>query len=481
MNRKIFCLLLFVSASVLAFSQDKWSLERCVTYAIANNISVKQADIQSRITALTVKMNQAGQYPNLNFSSSAGYNFGRSINPATNQFGTDRTFFNNYQLQSNVNLFNWFSQRYAIEASKLDRQAADAAVDKARNDIALNVAVAYLQTLLAFEQIEVSDVQIKQTLSQLEVIRRRVTAGALPELNLMEVQAQLASDTSAYITAQSTYQQNLIQLKALLSLDMAQPFDIETPNVNAIPVEPLADLQPAYVYQQALKNLPQQRVNQFRYQAALKNIQVARSSMYPTISAFIAVGTTYAPTFPDESRITRTKLSGYQPTAGYIRNASGTLDTVVTDRYLVDIPYASYANQVFNINLGQRIGVNLSIPIFNNRQLRTNWERSKLDAENIKLQLNQDNLNLQADIYNAYTNAVNAQQRYLAAQKAVEASQKALDFSQKRYDAGLLSIFELLTNQNNLNRAKLDVLSAQYEYVFRMKLLEFYKGQGLKL
>src|SRR4029079_12337263 len=275
MNRKIFCLLIFVISGIFAFAQDKWSLERCVTYAIANNISGKQADVQARITALTVKLNQAGLYPNLNFSSSAGYNFGRSINPATNQFGTDRTFFNNFQLQSGVNLFNWFSQRHAIAASKLDQQAADAAIDKARNDIALNVAVAYLQTLLAFEQIEVSDVQIKQTISQLDVVRKRVVAGALPELNLVEVQAQLATDSSTYIAAQSTYQQNLIQLKALLSLDMAQPFDIETPNVNAIPVEPLADLQPAFVYQQALKNLPQQRVNQFRYQAALKNIQFA--------------------------------------------------------------------------------------------------------------------------------------------------------------------------------------------------------------
>jgi len=97
------------------------------------------------------------------------------------------------------------------------------------------------------------------------------------------------------------------------------------------------------------------------------------------------------------------------------------------------------------------------------------------------LQTSQDNLNLQADIYNAFTNAVNAQQRYLAAQKAVDASQKALDFSQKRYDAGLLSVFELITNQNNLTRTKLDVVTAQFEYVFRMKLLEFYKGQGLKL
>lgn len=476
MKRIFNCLLLLISLSVSA--QEKWDLQRCVAYAITNNISVKQADVQARITALSVKLQQAGKYPNLSFSSSAGYNFGRSIDPTTNQFGTDRVFFNNYQLQSNVNLFNWFSQRYAIEASKLDKQAADAAVDKARNDIALNVAVGYLQTLLAYEQVDVSKVQINQSLSQLEIVQKRVNAGALPELNLLEVQSQLASDSAAYITAYSTYQQNLIQLKALLNLDMAVPFDIATPDVNSIPVEPLGDLQPDFVYQQAIKNLPQQRVNQFRYQSALKNIQVARSSMYPTLSAFIAVGSTYAPSFPDQEKAKF--LPGFDTSKrAFVEVAPGILNPILSPSFTV--PNAGYGRQVLNLNLGQRIGLNLSVPIFNNRQLRTNWERSKLNAESIKLQLEQDNLNLQADIYNAYTNAVNAQQRYLAAEKAVGTSQKAFEFSQKRYDANLLSIFELLTNQNNLNRARLSALAAQYEYVFRMKLLEFYKGQGLKL
>lgn len=480
MKRSFSCLLLLLWSFFLN-AQDPWDLQRCVAYAVANNISVKQADVQARITALSVKLQQAGQYPTLSFSSSGGYNFGRSINPVTNQFATNRTFFNNYQLQSGVNLFNWFSQRYAVEASKLDYRAANAAIDKARNDIALNVAVAYLQTLLAYEQIEISNVQIQQTLSQLDAVQKRVKAGALPELNSMEVQAQLARDSAAYIGAQSTYQQNLIQLKALLSLDMATPFDIAKPDVSNIPVESLADLQPAYVYQMALKNLPQQRVNQFRYQSALKNIQVARASMYPTISAFAAAGTTYVPNYPDRSKLTVTPLAGYDTLNFVVESSPGQYQPVLGPKVLTFMPDARFGRQVFDINLGQRVGLNLSVPIFNGRQLRTTWERSKLNAESIKLQLDQDNLTLQADIYNAYTTAVNAQQRYLAAIKAVEASQRASDFSQKRYDAGLLSVFELITNQNNLTRAKLDAATAQYEFVFRMKLLEFYKGQGLRL
>jgi outer membrane protein len=481
MNHKLFCLLCVILGAVSLNAQDKWDLRRCVEYAIEHNISVKQADIQSRVSALTIKLQKAGLYPNLNFSGSVGYNFGRSINPATNIFQNDQVLFNNYQLQSSVTIFNWFSQRYAVEASKLEKEAADAAVSKARDDIALNVAVAYLQTLMANEQIQVSNVQIQQTVSQLDLIQKRVSAGVLPELNLIEIQAQLARDSATFITSQSTFQQNLIQLKALLNLDMSVAFNIETPNVNAIPVEPLASLQPDYVYQMALQNLPQQKANQLRYQSALKNIQSARASMYPSISAFAGVGSSYSPRYPDQTKAVVTRNPGYDTLNFVVESSPGVFKPVLAPDITSKVPFATFGKQVFDVTLGQRVGLNLSVPIFNNRQLKTNWERSKLNAESIQLQLSQDNLSLQADVYNAYTNAVNAQQRYTAAQKAVQASQKALDFSQKRYDAGLLSVFELITNQNNLTRAKLDVVTAQFEYVFRMKLLEFYKGQGLKL
>ncbi|HEU4633050.1 MAG TPA: TolC family protein [Flavisolibacter sp.] len=480
MKRPLLSFFLLLIGSSFLKAQDKWNLQRCVLYAIENNISVKQADVQARITALQVKLNEAGRYPNLGFSTSAGYNFGRSINPVTNSFENQSIFFSNFQLQSSVNLFNWFSQRYMIQASELDKKAADAATDKARNDIALNVAVAYLQTLLANEQIEISGIQIQQTRSQLENIRKQVTAGVLPELNAVELEAQLARDSATYIGAQATYQQNLIQLKALLNLDMATPFDIEKPNVASIPVESLAELQPAPVYQQALKNLPQQRVNQFRYQAAQKNIQAARASMFPTLSAFASVGSRYSSLFPDQQNVLVTP-TGKVDTLGFVEIAPGTIRYAVRPNFSVATKNTPLGRQLFDVNLSQAIGLNLSIPIFNNRQLRTNWDRAKLNAETIQLQMQQDNMNLQADIYNAYTNAVNAQQRYLAAQKGVEAAERAFSFSQKRYDVGLLQTIELITNQNNLYRSRLDALAAQYEFVFRMKLLEFYKGEGLKL
>jgi outer membrane protein len=175
-------------------------------------------------------------------------------------------------------------------------------------------------------------------------------------------------------------------------------------------------------------------------------------------------------------------LPGYDTSkVAFVEVSPGNLKPILSPNYNFFIPDLPYSRQVFDARVGQVIGINLSVPILNNRRLKTNWEKSKLNAENIKLQLDQDNLTLQTDIYTAYTNAVNAQQRYFAAMKSVEVSERALDFSQKRYAAGLLQTIELITNQNNLYRARLDALAAQYEYVFRMKLLEFYKGQGLKL
>ncbi|HZF64576.1 MAG TPA: TolC family protein [Chitinophagaceae bacterium] len=478
--RSFSCLLILFFLAQSTAAQEQWDLQRCVTYALQNNISVRQADIQARITALQSKLTEAGRYPNAGISSNAGYNFGRSVNPATNTFENQRIFFSGFSLQSNVNLFNWFSQRYAVEAGRLDKLAADAAIDKAKNDVALNVAIAYLQVLLAHEQTEVSAVQINQSKSQLAIVRKQVDAGALPELNASELEAQVARDSANYITARSTFLSNVIQLKALLNLDMARQFDVAKPDVATIPLESLADLQPQLVYAQALKNLPQQRVNDFRYQAALKNIQSAKASMYPTISAFGSIGSRYSSLFPDQENI-RVSPTGKFDTLGLVELSPGVVRSVVRPQFNVVLPNTPFGRQLLDINLSQAVGLNLSIPIFNNRQLRTNWERSKLNAESIRLDADRDNLVLQQDIYSAYNDAVNAVQRYNAAVKAVEAAEKTFNFSQKRYDVGLLPTIELITNQNNLYRARLDALSARYEYVFRMKLLEFYKGAGLRL
>jgi len=223
-----FALLIFSTS----FGQDKWDIRRCVDHALKNNISVRQTDLQSRFSELSYKQNKGGQLPSLNFGSSVGYRLGRSDNPTTGVL-EDNNFLNvGMQLQSSVSLFNWFSQKNTIEASRLSWEADKEQTKKIQNDIALNVAVAYLQILLAREQANLSNVQVDQTKAQLENTRKRVDAGVLPELNAAELEAQLARDSSSLVTAEASVQQFLLQMKALLNLDAGASFDIVTPPVS---------------------------------------------------------------------------------------------------------------------------------------------------------------------------------------------------------------------------------------------------------
>jgi outer membrane protein len=369
----------------------------------------------------------------------------------------------------------------AVEASKITIEADKAQVTKVQNDIALNVAVAYLQVLLAKQQANIAEVQVKQTESQLDFTSKQVRAGNLPELNLAELQAQLAADSSALITAQTSVQQFVLQLKALLNLDAALPFDVETPPVNLIPVETIADLQPDKVYQLAVANLPQQRVNELRIQSAQKQVKSARGEMYPGIGAFGSLDTRYISVrTPNYSKI----QNGYDTTVFVVNTGSSTYSVLSPkynqgpqNGYIKTDPLGTQFSNFF----GQSIGIGIQIPIFNGNRARINWNRAQLTVQQLQLQNDLDKQTLKQDIYNAYTNAVSSLEKYNASTKAVAAADKAYSFAQKRYNANLLSTYDLINSQNRLARSRLEMVSAQFDYVFRMKLLEFYKGQGLKL
>lgn len=465
----------FVSVS---FSQDKWDLRRCVEYALANNISVKQADVQARMAALTLNQSRLTQIPTLGFDGSLGLNAGRTQNPFDFSVSNESNISGSFSLSSSVNLFNWFRLRNTIDANRLQAEAAKTNIDKVKNDISLNVAAGYLQALLNIEQINASELQVKLTLAQLENTRKLVAAGSVPELNALELEAQLARDSSTLVTAQAAAATSHLQLKALLNLDAAAPFEIAQPPVELIPVEPLSELQPAAVFNLAVVNMPLQRANQLRVEASNKTVAAARGAMMPTLSAYGRIGTAY-----------NNKLQEVYGRSPYAGIDSSAFVKVANQTYSVYAPFVGVNNMIRNPSFfqqmdksfGQSIGLSLSVPIFNQGQLRTQYNRSKLDKRNVELQQELDNQTLKQDIYKAYTEATASFQKYIAGIKSVETSQKAFDFATKRYNIGLLNTIDLLTNQNNMFKAKIDKLTAQYDYVFKLKVLEFYKGQGIKL
>ena len=478
--RKIVPALVLTAALFLSMlhlsAQDKWDLRRCVDYAVANNINIKQTDIQAKIAALTLEQSKLQNWPTANFTNSYGFQFGRSIDPTSNGFINQQISSSKLGVTSNVTLFNFFSLKNTIAVNEFELKAQNAGVQKLRDDISLSVAVAYLQALLSKEQMNISVVQLNQTKEQLTNTQKLVDAGSLPELNAAELEAQLARDSSSYITALTTYYGNLLSLKVWMNLDPALPFELETPPVDMIPIEAFAELQPDFVYKLALQNMPIQKVNQFRLESLEKFQKASRAKMYPSIRAFGQLNSSFSSY--------QQQLAGYSAPSvkpiGYTGTGSATNYNVFTQ---VQVPI--YENvgffQQMNNNFNQSIGVSLNVPIFNNGQAKTAWQRSKLNYQNQQLQVDRDNQTLKQDIYKAYNDATAAFQRYQASIKSVSTAEYSYELTKKRYEAGLLRTIDLITNQSNLFRARLEKISNQFDYVFRMKLLEFYKGQGLKL
>lgn len=470
----------FVFATT-GFAQEKWTLQRAVLHALENNISVKQADIQARLSALTYDQSKLNRIPGVGVSINGGMNSGRSINPTTNLFETDQLFFSGINLQTGVTLFNFFSLKNNIEGNRLESLAARKNFEMVQNDVSLNVATSYLLVLNSVAQVKAAELSVALTKENLDNTRKRVLAGDLPELNLAELETQLAADSTALINAQAGVFSNLLQLKAILNLDPAQPFEIAEPSVEDIPVLSLAELEPEYVYSVALNKMPQQETDSLRIEAARSFVKAARGQMLPSISISGGLGSQYSSI--QQFRSSPPVFTGNYIPSGAKVNVNNVDYDVLTPEFIQGplVPFRTKFGRQISDNFSQSLGISINIPIFNNGQMKANLRRAQMNVESLELVRDQDLLALKQNIYTAYNDARAAIQRLNSSRKGVETAEKAYYYAQKRYEQGLLSTIDLLTNQNNLNRARIEMITAQMDYVFRLKLLEFYKGEGITL
>ncbi len=359
-----------------------------------------------------------------------------------------------------------------IDANRYAWQAMLASSERVRNDISLTVANDYLQALLLDQTAQTMLNAQRFSRNQLELTRKQVTAGTLPELNSAELESQVAQDSANYITAKSNAVQAVLRLKADMDLDAAAPFEVDKPPVDQIPVEQLADLQPDAVYALALTHQPIMKYDALYIQGFQEQVRAAKGAMYPTVTLFGSLNTNFIST-PGETAIIGTGQIG---TTAITNEA--VLGQTVTGYYKSPVtPYFTQLNNFF----AQSVGISLNIPIFNQGTLRTNFEKSKLNLKNVELTRDQDNLTLKNNIYQAYTLAVAALEKFNANKITVAATGKSFDYAQKRYNVGMSNTIDLLTNQNNYFNAQVNLLYAHYDYVFKMKVLEYYKGMGIRL
>ena len=471
-----FTFLLFSFVSLTAFGQEKWDLQKAVAFAMANNITVKQAINQAQISQLTYNQAKLTALPTLGGSLNGGYQHGLNENPTTGTLESASFLSGSIGAQSQYTIFNWGARKYNIGAAQLYVEADKAGVDKAQNDIALLVANAFLQVMLRMEQVRISESAIQLSQAQLSNTRKLVDAGRLPELNALQQEGQLVKDSSALLQSQSLVQESLITLKAYMNIDIATPFAIDAPNVSSIPVDNLLDLQPADVYALALNNQPSIKRLNLQTEAAKKQVSAARANMYPTLSAFGALNSRFINSkFP-----LLVGIQTSQPTGAFIVDGGGNKVSVLADRPLYGTRSVALFRQLNN-NFGQNLGLNLQFPIFNAGQTKTQWKKAQINVLQSDLQNEQEKINLKNNIFTAYQQAFSSYQKYRASTRTVEVSQRALDISKKRYDIGLLGTLDYIITQNNLTNAQIEAVSNQYDFVFKMKVLEFYKGNGIRL
>ena len=482
---RIFLTIFFLVTLITTASAQKnakWDLRRCVEYAMANNISVKQADIDARVSAIALKQSKLDRYPTLNYQMNHGLTYGRSLNQNTNVYQNLNAMFENHGLQAAVTIFNWGTLNNTVAANKYGYEADLATIDKAKNDIGLTVARQYLLALLSYEQSKVNQIQLDQSLQQYTNTRKLVDAGTLPELNAAELEAQVARDSATLILSLANHEVDKLTLKGLLNLPADEPFELDTPPVESIPVDNILTENPASVYKMALNSQPQIKGNNLRLMATEKAYQASKGRLYPTISAFGGLRTSFNNGFEEFYR----SGSSEKQTGLYIKSPTTVPVYTVTDdiatrqnKFMGSI-WNGYGNQLKD-NFGQNFGISLNVPIFNGWQARAQVERSKLDIERSELTITRDTLQLKQDVYNAYQQAYGSFKTFLAREKQVKTAERSFELASKRFDLGVMQTIEWLTIQNNLTRAKVDRLIAQYDYVFKMKVLEFYKGRGVRL
>jgi outer membrane protein len=471
------CILFATSATVKA--QETWTLQRSVDYALANNITIKQQDVQKRFAALTYKQSQLSQIPTLSAGLQAGYGSGRNIDPYTNAIITQSYFNLGGGLSANVDIFNWFYRRNLIAANKYQAEAQNRFLEKARNDVAFNIAASFLQILLNMEQVHIAELQVKLTTSQLENTKKLVIAGSVPESNQADLETKLASDSVNLVTTKNNVILSTLEMKALLNLGFDVPYVPQVPaNISEIPVPRMDEVDPEMVFSASQNTNPLIKGDLLKIKALERTYASQKGLLYPSLSASGNLNTSYANSAKNQVLVGSTPFS---EDIGEVTIA-GTTYTVKRNGQIPNYNFTTipFGDQINN-NFRQSLGLTLNIPILNGWQQRTSVKQAKLNVETQKLTLDQDLQKLRQDIYTAHANAMAAIQKYSASSKGVASSQRAYDFATKRFDLGLMNTIDYITTQNNLFKAQIDKVSAQYEYIFRLKLLEFYRDQKITL
>lgn len=471
---KTFFTTAFVIASLtLARGQEPWSLLKCVEYARENSLIMKQAELGIQRSEVNLKRQQASRLPTLNASFTGGAQFGRTIDPFTNTFDNQTIYFNSYGVNGSMVLYNGGRINHAVEQGKYDLEASKLDADAAFNSMALSIASAYLQILLSTEQVENAKRQLDQSMALLDQTNKLIQVGALAENERLTIEAQVALNDQTLIQAENALQSSYLLLRQLLELQPGTDFAVERPFVS-IPADANPDpLTWEEVYVASLGTQPQIQSGEMKMASAEESFYQARSLGLPRLALFANLSTNW-------SSVAKSFEGVETQFVDIPVIFNGIQDTLQIGQGVPVYSNYPYLDQLDG-NFGQSVGLNLSIPILNGFQTKLTKQEVEIGVLSTKVAYDQTRQQLQSDVQRAVNDAKAGKRSYEAAQRALDASEMAFSNAEKRFQIGSINTYEYTVAKTNLDSAQLSFTQAKYQYLFALKVIDFYLGRPLTL
>ncbi|HEU4717651.1 MAG TPA: TolC family protein [Bacteroidia bacterium] len=457
------------SALFPADNSQPWNLTQCIAYAQVHNITVQQQLLNVQLAQVNLRQSQGNMLPNVNGFASHTYQYGRTVDRFTNTFANSMVLSENFYLSSNWTVFNGMQNFNTMKQDQYALQGSRYQVQQTQDDIGMNVASAYLNVLYAQEALGVSQQQVDLTQAQVDRTQKLVDAGAAAKGSLLDLQSQLATEQVSLVTAQNNLTIAYLTLTQMMNLDSTSGFTIVKPIID-VPNESLLNTTPDLIFQAAMNNQAGIKKSQMDVKSADKGVDVAYGGLSPTVTIQGSIGTGYSGA---AKTVTGTSYSGYD-TAGVTTNGGYVLIPNYTTTYIT----TPFSDQ-FNNNVNKSFGVQVTVPIFNRFQVMDNVDRAKINYENAQLSLDLSQQQLMKNIQQAYADAQAALQKYQASQKAVDAAQESFNYTEQKFDVGAVNSIDYNNAKNKLTKAQSDLIQAKYDYIFRMKVLDYYQGKPL--
>ncbi|CAD0006133.1 transporter [Flavobacterium chungangense] len=468
-NNLVFALLFGLGLSAQAQTKQ-WTLEECVRYALDNNITIKLSELDVKNAAIDKKDAFGNYLPSVNGSASHSWNVGLNQNITTGLLENQTTQYSSVGLSVGVDIYKGLQIQNTYRRTKLSIIASQYQLVKMQEDISLNVANAFLEILFNKENLKVKKEQMIIDEKRFARSEEMVKAGTIPRGDLYDLKATVATDQQAIIVAENSLLISKLSLAQLLQLKDFTDFDV-IDDTNVKDENNILAQNPVDIYNKAKEIRTDLKIAQTNLEIAEKNVAIAKGAYQPTLSAFYNFNTRAS--YSDI--VTGSVPNTLNPTSqiGYVE---GTNQSVLTNNYSPVLGSPDGILDQFSNNKGQSFGFQLSVPIFNGFSVRNNVERNKVSLEKSKIDLEQKSLDLQRNVYTAFTDAKGALNAYESSTVTLEARQQSYNYAKEKYDVGLMNSFDFTQAQTLLTNAQSDLIRTKYDYMFKIKILEFYFG-----